>query len=128
MRKRFFLSILSLFSFAVYSSSQPSPIKITQSNIKSKSRYIEKGRYDWKIYINADLAILKTISYVEYTLHPTYPKPVNRRTNYRNKFLYQDNGWGEFYISVRIVYKNHSSAVFKHFLTLKDDKDFPLLN
>lgn len=128
MKEYHFFSIAILLLFNVNSVGQTRSGKITSANIKSKAHYVDKGRYNWKIYINADESILKTISYVEYTLHPTYPHPVNRVYTYQNKFLYQNNGWGEFYITVVVVYKNKSRSTFKYLLQLKEAKNYSTLD
>jgi transcription initiation factor IIF auxiliary subunit len=128
MSRALSLLILLLLQFSFNSNGQSQGAKIAANNIKTKAQYVGKGRYNWKIYINADASLLRTISYVEYTLHPTYPHPVNRCTDYRNKFLYQNNGWGEFYITVKVIYKNKSTATFKHLLELKDDKTYSASN
>jgi transcription initiation factor IIF auxiliary subunit len=127
MKKYQFFSIIFLLLFYVYSGAQTTR-KVVQANIKSKAHYVEKGRYDWKIYINADVSVLRTISYVEYKLNPTYPVPVNKRTNYKNKFLYENKGWGEFYITVTVVYNNKSKSVFKYLLKLKNDENYSSLD
>lgn len=42
------------------------------------SHYIGNDRWDWTVFIQAPQEVLNTISYVEYTLHPTFPDPIRR--------------------------------------------------
>jgi transcription initiation factor IIF auxiliary subunit len=40
------------------------------------SRFLGNGRWEWTVYINASPQVLRQIDCVEYTLHPTFPRPV----------------------------------------------------
>lgn len=43
--------------------------------VRNTYRYLERGRYEWTLFIDEDRATLKRIRCVEYTLHPTFPGP-----------------------------------------------------
>ena len=84
------------------------------------SKYVGDGRYDWTVYIVADRETLGKISYVQYTLHPTFNPAVVKATN-RNKphpFSITRNGWGEFNIKVKVVFKNNTYTSFDYYLEL----------
>jgi len=72
--------------------------------VDNTAKYVGKGRYEWTVFILAGDSVLNSIRYVEYTLHPTFPNPVRNGTG--RTFALSSNGWGEFNIKVRIVYKD----------------------
>ena len=84
----------------------------TGQSIKVKNSWTRigapKGYYKWSVYINEDVSVCKTISYVEYYLHNTFKNPVikvNASTTNQN-FSYTATGWGEFDIRAKIVFKD----------------------
>jgi len=91
--------------------------QVTQQQIKNTSSFVRRGVYNWKIYIDAPQSVLDAISYVEYTLHPTFRPPVVRG-NAGSQFSYSSSGWGEFNIKVKVVYRNNVVQSFEHWLDL----------
>ena len=86
--------------------------------VDNTAKYVGNGRYDWTVSIVADKSVLSKIQAVEYTLHPTFPDPVRRGTGPR--FSISANGWGEFSIKVKIIYKdrNRSPTTLNYWLRL----------
>jgi transcription initiation factor IIF auxiliary subunit len=72
--------------------------------VDNTAKYVGNGRYDWTVFIVAEKAVLSRIQTVEYTLHPTFPNPV--RKGIGPNFSLTSNGWGEFSIKVKIVFKD----------------------
>jgi transcription initiation factor IIF auxiliary subunit len=89
-----------------------------QSNIQTRNsaHYAGNGRYDWTICVKAEPSVLGSISYVEYTLHPTFPNPVRYGTG--PNFSLSSNGWGEFNIQVKIGLRDGKVMRTQHWLTL----------
>jgi hypothetical protein len=63
--------------------------------------YRDNG-FHWTVFINESTDVLKRIRCVEYTLHPTFPQPVQRRCAWASRFGLDATGWGEFNIAVKI--------------------------
>jgi hypothetical protein len=97
--------------------SPPSPpLKIFSTNIKNTSQYIgQNGQslWDWTIYIDADASALSQIECVQYTLHPTFPNPVQKICD-NNNFALSTRGWGTFVVGVKILFKNGESQELSH--------------
>jgi len=70
--------------------------------VRNTYRYLERGRYQWTLFIDEDRATLKRIRCVEYTLHPTFPDPVRRICEPEDAFRLSTDGWGEFTILLKI--------------------------
>ena len=88
--------------------------------VTNTAKYVGSGRYDWTVYLVADDATLDTIRYVEYTLHPSFPDPVRRVENRKNKFAFSSNGWVEFNILIKVVYKDGRVSHLEHRLRLTE--------
>ena len=70
-----------------------------------------KGRTDyfnWKVFMKADDAYLNSIKQIEYYLDPTYKdsKRIITQTNGGKNFTLCTNGWGEFILRIKIVFKS----------------------
>jgi transcription initiation factor IIF auxiliary subunit len=88
--------------------------------VQNTSTYAGGGRWDWKIFIVADAQTLQEIECVEYTLHPTFPQPVQRVCNRPDTgFAYSSNGWGTFMVKVTIQYKSGRVENLEHALVFE---------
>jgi transcription initiation factor IIF auxiliary subunit len=87
--------------------------------IANTATYVGSGRYDWTVFLEGSESTLNTIECVEYTLHPSFPNPVRKVCNRGNRFSLSSNGWGEFNISVRILFKDGRVTLLSHMLNLK---------
>jgi transcription initiation factor IIF auxiliary subunit len=94
-----------------------------QSNIQTRNsaHYAGNGRYEWTICVKADVSILDSIGYVEYTLHPTFPNPVRYGTG--PNFSLSSDGWGEFNVQVKIGLKDGEVLRTQHWLTLSRESN-----
>jgi hypothetical protein len=90
------------------------PIKVKQS-----SDYLGNDRWSWSIWIESAAKELDQVEYVEYTLHPTFPEPVQRRTNRAENFRLDSEGWGEFSINVEVKPREGKPVRIEHWLTLE---------
>ena len=83
------------------------------------------GRFKWTIYVNAPENELSRISSVQYTLHESFPQPVQKvsqRGAGKCAFPLSSNSWGEFEVKVRIYYRDGSSKDSKYWLNLLNNK------
>jgi transcription initiation factor IIF auxiliary subunit len=88
--------------------------------VASNSTRMSSNRWQWKIYLVANSETLKSIAYVKYTLHPTFPEPeqiVNTMGSERQAFALQITGWGTFKVKVDVVFKNNSVYTLYHQLS-----------
>lgn len=76
------------------------------------------GWYKWKIFIRAKEEVLSKISYVIYTLHPTFYEPVRKIENRKGGFELVGRGWGEFEVKVKIKLENQDELTMNHWLKL----------
>lgn len=94
-----------------------------QSHIETRNsaHYAGNGLFDWTICVRAERSVLDSIDYVEYTLHPTFPNPVQygRGPN----FSLSASGWGEFNIDVKIGLKDGTVSRRQHWLTLSKESN-----
>jgi hypothetical protein len=72
---------------------------------RSRSDY-----FNWKVYLVAGPAFLNSISQIVYYLDPTFKKSTRTiDANPKNpNFTLCCNGWGEFQIRIKIVFKDRS--------------------
>jgi hypothetical protein len=89
--------------------------------VRQRCDYRGQDWWEWAVWIEAADKVLDEIEYVEYSLHPTFPDPVQRVTNRKEKFLFKSAGWGEFMIGVHICTRKGEHLKRQHWLTL----DYP---
>lgn len=93
--------------------------------IDNTAKY-SSGRYSWTVFIVADESTLSNIAYVEYTLHPSFPNPVQsiKERGARCAFGLTSTSWGEFEVKVKIVFKNNDRPEYtKHWLNLLENRN-----
>lgn len=103
-------------------------IKHLVENPKKESDVLQSGKYafyNWRIFIDGTPPILERIKKVEYTLHPTYPKPIVTVENRTEKFMLQASGWGEFRIGIKIFLEGQDSPVQTFYPLTLDQSNEP---
>jgi len=80
--------------------------------------YKRNDWWEWSVWVDAPEQELDQIEYVEYTLHPTFPRPVRQISDRATKFRLQSAGWGQFEIFAKVVHKNGEETPLEHFLEL----------
>ena len=92
--------------------------------VRNTAQFVGSGRYNWKVFLVAEPSTLQSISYVEYTLHPTFPNPVRKVTNPADGFALAASGWGEFNILVKVVFKDRRKPPLQltHYLSLQTEQ------
>ena len=87
----------------------------------NSSQQLGNGRWEWTVYITAARDVLSQIDCVEYTLHPTFPKPIQTICSIgddRTPFGLSATGWGEFQIRIRVFKKDKRIVELTHDLKL----------
>jgi transcription initiation factor IIF auxiliary subunit len=67
------------------------------------------GWWRWTVSVQAQPAVLGEVECVRYTLHPTFPQPVQERTAPRagsHPFALSASGWGTFEVRVEVFFKD----------------------
>jgi transcription initiation factor IIF auxiliary subunit len=76
------------------------------------------GYWNWDLFLVSDEDTLKRIRCVEYTLHPTFPKPVRSVCTKGNKaergFVLQTAGWGTFRVQIKVRFTDGSEQYLSH--------------
>ena len=78
--------------------------RLMSLKVKQETTYKGKDWWQWAVWLDGSANELDKISHVVYTLHPTFPTPVRRVDNRKEKFRLDSAGWGEFEIYMDIVY------------------------
>jgi transcription initiation factor IIF auxiliary subunit len=87
------------------------------------SRYLGERQWSWTVFIKAPPAVLNEVKCVEYTLHPTFPNPVQtvcvRGSNDQQAFPLTASGWGTFDVRIKVLLKSGKSILLSHNLTFE---------
>lgn len=81
--------------------------------------------WEWSVWIDGPDSELDEVEQVEYTLHPTFPKPVRTVADRRSKFRLQTAGWGVFTIYAKAIHKDGGVTLLEHDLELLDESGTP---
>ena len=90
-----------------------------QIGVSNTAEHVGSGRYSWRIFLIGSNSVLDAISYVEYTLHPTFPNPMRTVTDRASNFSLVGNGWGEFTVKLKVVYRDGRVSYLDHWLRLQ---------
>jgi transcription initiation factor IIF auxiliary subunit len=93
--------------------SEKTPFRIMQSE-----EYHGDDWWDWSVWLDGPKEALDRVKYVEYTLHPTFPKPVREESDRTSNFRLSSAGWGTFTVHVNVVQKDGQKIRLKHELSL----------
>jgi transcription initiation factor IIF auxiliary subunit len=90
-------------------------LPITADN---SARKLSSGYWSWTVFIKAPNDVLDQVKCVEYTLHPTFPNPVQEVCNRGTgpAFALSARGWGTFQIRIRVLLKNGGVQELTHYL------------
>src|SRR5260370_4622720 len=117
MKRVLMLGFLTLAFFpfeqglaAIFPSATIPPIRVNNT-----AKY-SSGRYTWTVFLLADESILKNVDYVEYTLHPSFPNPVQyvKERGTKCAFPLTSSSWGEFEVKVKVAFKDGSETYLKY--------------
>jgi transcription initiation factor IIF auxiliary subunit len=88
-------------------------------DIQNVAEQIGKERWKWTAFVSGSPDEIEKIDCVEYTLHPTFPNPVEticKTDDPKHPFALVATGWGVFNLRARIKFKDGSSLELTHFL------------
>lgn len=86
--------------------------------VNQKTAYKGNDWWDWSVWIEGDDKELDQIEYVVYTLHPSFPQPIQKIIGRYTNFRLSASGWGGFMIFIEIKYKDQHVEKTSHWLTL----------
>lgn len=76
-------------------------------------------QFQWSVFIETEpTQFRKEIKKVIYNLHPTFPNKDVVKTNEREGFVLNAQGWGEFIITVELVLYDNRRLIIEHYLSL----------
>jgi len=79
----------------------------------------EREFYKWRLFVDEPRDVLEQIKAVEYVLHPTFPEPVQTRTDPENQFALEAAAWGSFMAAIRVYYKDGRKEDTSYWVDLK---------
>jgi transcription initiation factor IIF auxiliary subunit len=98
---------------------------MTSFKFSSYSHHLESKEdhelFAWCVFLDATRDELQQVRAIEYTLHPSFPKPVRTNRDAAHCFALLSQGWGEFSIAIRIMHSDGKILHCKHYLKLKSD-------
>lgn len=84
------------------------------------ARPLGRGQWAWTVFIAADANTLGQIQCVQYTLHPTFPNPIQRVCQPGGRpdaaFPYSNQGGGTFVVGIKVELRNGGALNLKHTL------------
>ena len=86
--------------------------------IKQEATYSDEDWWDWSVELDAPKQMLDRVKFVEYELHPTFPRPIRRITDRDSSFRLSTGGWGTFPIRARVVFEDGREEQVEHELEL----------
>lgn len=86
--------------------------------LRQSEHYAGNEWWDWSVWLDASPKDLEQIDHVEYTLHPTFPKPVRRVADKSTNFRLNTGGWGTFKVRAKAVLKDGQEVPLAHDLKL----------
>lgn len=87
--------------------------------IAQDAKYQGNDQWKWSVWLEGTDQELDQVQSVIYTLHPTFPKPVQVKKDPKKKFRLDALGWGEFQIQLAIRMKTGDVRQETHWLRLQ---------
>ncbi len=94
-------------------------IKVRINNYaRSISAIQGRNYYNWRVFVDEPFQVLNQIAEVQYLLRPTFPNPLQVRSNPDDQFALESSGRGQFTIEITIKYKDQSTETTSYYLDL----------
>jgi hypothetical protein len=77
--------------------------------------------YEWCVFVKAPQHVLDSIHHIDYTLHPTFPTPLQSVANRNDCFALYSAGWGEFAVGIELHFADGTRTLSRHWLKLAED-------
>ena len=92
--------------------------KTVSYSIRQSEAYEGDDWWSWSVWLDGPHEALDRVKYVEYTLHPTFPKPVRAEGDRASQFKLSSSGWGTFTIHAQVVQKDGTRIPLTYDLSL----------
>ena len=96
------------------------------SLLRFSERTIRSGHYDegpamyeWTVWLDVRDEILRSVEYVKYILHETFPQPIQIVRNRDQMFSLTRHGWGTFKIKAEVFFVDGSVCQTSYDLTFR---------
>ncbi len=76
------------------------------SDVKRIADRAGRPYYHWRVFVDENPSMLSRIHFIEYTLHPTSPRPHQTVDKPVGGFALEGNAWDEFPILIDVFYKD----------------------
>ena len=90
------------------------------------SRQLPGGQWAWTVFVAANEDTLGKIQCVQYTLHPTFPDPIQRVCERGDRadaaFPFSAQGWGTFEVGIKVEFKDGTTRDLRYMLRFGDQK------
>jgi transcription initiation factor IIF auxiliary subunit len=90
------------------------------------ARRLEGGQWEWTVFVAGDDSTVGQIQCVQYTLHPTFPDPIQRVCGRGSRadaaFPFTARGWGTFEVGVKVEFRDGSARELRHRLHFESGK------
>src|ERR1700736_4654084 len=88
-------------------------------DVENVAERVGDNQWKWTAFVTGPPEQIAKIRCVRYTLHPTFPDPVQEvctTLDSKYPFALTMTGWGTFNLRARILFKDGQSGEFTHFL------------
>ena len=95
------------------------PVAAEELRVSNVAERVGEQQWRWTVFVTAPAPILAQIDCVQYTLHPTFPAPIQqvcRTEDGRYPFGLTATGWGVFTLRVLVRFKNGTTQELTHLL------------
>lgn len=116
-------SFLMVWPLLMNSAAAAQELKTTNT-----SRYLGNDRWSWTIFLTGPDEELNQVRCVEYTLHETFPDPVQvvcELGDRHQAFKLSAEGWGVFEVKIKVILKNEHSLSLRHMLRFAAPRESP---
>lgn len=83
--------------------------------------------FRWRLELHGTPDELDVVDSVVYTLHPTFPSPVQKVRSREKFFGLERIGWGVFLVKIRIQFIDYTAFDGKFMLTFREEHQEPIL-
>ena len=88
-------------------------------DVQNVAERVGDNQWKWTAFVTGPPEQIAKIRCVRYTLHPTFPNPVQEvcdMSDPKHPFAFSAVGWGTFNLRARIEFRDGSSSDLTHFL------------
>jgi transcription initiation factor IIF auxiliary subunit len=88
-------------------------------DIQNVAEQVADESWQWTAFVSGSPDQIGKIACVQYTLHPTFPNPVQKvcsSNDPKHPFALTATGWGMFNLRARIEFKDGTSKEITHYI------------